>query len=101
METGDFHTRSCYQIISFHGKQKLLLIEKSFVRTRRPFWAKIAFLTLDFFVFLWYTARVFHPQGVSWCNGSTRDFDSLCLGSNPGETTGKYDFLRLVEVVSD
>ena len=30
----------------------------------------------------------FHAkQTVSWCKGSTRDFDSLCLGSNPGETT--------------
>ena len=26
---------------------------------------------------------------VSWCNGSTTDFDSVCLGSNPGETTIK------------
>ena len=24
---------------------------------------------------------------VSWCNGSTTDFGSVCLGSNPGETT--------------
>lgn len=27
---------------------------------------------------------------VSWCKGSTRDFDSLCLGSNPGETIFLY-----------
>ena len=24
---------------------------------------------------------------VSWCNGSTADFGSACLGSNPNETT--------------
>ena len=24
---------------------------------------------------------------VSWCNGSTTDFGSVCLGSNPNETT--------------
>ena len=27
------------------------------------------------------------PPIVSWCNGSTTDFGSVCLGSNPGETT--------------
>ena len=26
---------------------------------------------------------------VSWCNGSTTGFGSVCLGSNPGETTQK------------
>ena len=36
---------------------------------------------------------------VSWCKGSTRDFDSLCLGSNPGETVsimynGVYDIIN-------
>jgi len=24
---------------------------------------------------------------VRWCNGSTADFGSACLGSNPGRTT--------------
>ena len=24
-----------------------------------------------------------------WCNGSTTDFDSVCLGSNPGSSTNK------------
>jgi hypothetical protein len=24
---------------------------------------------------------------VLWCKGSTTDFDSVCLGSNPGKTT--------------
>ena len=31
------------------------------------------------------------PRGnnhiASWCNGSTTDFDSVCLGSNPSEAT--------------
>ncbi len=27
---------------------------------------------------------------VPWCNGSTRDFDSLCLGSNPGGTRRRH-----------
>ena len=31
------------------------------------------------------SAQLLH-SAVSWCKGSTRDFDSLCLGSNPGET---------------
>lgn len=26
---------------------------------------------------------------VSWCNGSTTDFGSVCQGSNPCETTKK------------
>lgn len=26
---------------------------------------------------------------VSWCNGSTADSGSVCLGSNPSETTKK------------
>ena len=26
---------------------------------------------------------------VSWCNGSTTVFGTVCLGSNPGETTIK------------
>ena len=26
---------------------------------------------------------------VSWCNGSTADSGSVCLGSNPSETTNK------------
>lgn len=26
------------------------------------------------------------PIGL-WCNGSTTDFDSVCLGSNPGNPT--------------
>lgn len=26
---------------------------------------------------------------VSWCNGSTTDFGSVCQGSNPCETTDK------------
>ena len=26
-------------------------------------------------------------QIVRWCNGSTRDFDSLCIGSSPVRTT--------------
>ena len=30
---------------------------------------------------------VYTHSVVSWCKGSTRDFDSLCLGSNPGETS--------------
>ncbi len=33
-----------------------------------------------------------HPligEIVRWCNGSTRDFGSLGLGSNPGRTTEK------------
>lgn len=28
---------------------------------------------------------------VSWCNGSTADSGSVCLGSNPSETTKKAD----------
>ena len=41
---------------------------------------------------LWYKyLRTAHAgcacRVVSWCKGSTRDFDSLCLGSNPGETS--------------
>ena len=31
-------------------------------------------------------APLFAHSVVSWCKGSTRDFDSLCLGSNTGET---------------
>lgn len=27
---------------------------------------------------------------ASWCNGSTSDFDSECLGSNPSEATILY-----------
>jgi hypothetical protein len=34
-----------------------------------------------------------------WCNGSTTDFDSVCLGSNPSNPTAKNpqfaDFSRL------
>ena len=33
------------------------------------------------------TLAAFTHSVVSWCKGSTRDFDSLCLGSNPGETS--------------
>ena len=25
-----------------------------------------------------------------WCNGSTTDFDSVCLGSNPGSSTNMF-----------
>ncbi len=25
-----------------------------------------------------------------WCKGSTTDFDSVCLGSNPSNPTNKY-----------
>ncbi len=25
-----------------------------------------------------------------WCNGSTTDFDSVCLGSNPGNPTKPF-----------
>ena len=28
---------------------------------------------------------------VSWCNGSTRGFGSVCRGSNPLETTDKVE----------
>lgn len=32
-------------------------------------------------------------QFVQWCNGSTADFGSACLGSNPGWTTIKHKTL--------
>lgn len=32
---------------------------------------------------------------VSWCNGSTADSGSVCLGSNPSETTKKLIINRL------
>ena len=44
----------------------------------------------------WKKRRTFAPLSkgsnlvkviVSWCNGSTTDFGSVCLGSNPNETT--------------
>lgn len=34
-------------------------------------------------------AHPFEGETVRWCNGSTRDFGSLGLGSNPGRTTEK------------
>ena len=34
---------------------------------------------------------------ASWCNGSTTDFDSVCLGSNPSEAifSKKLYFIRV------
>ena len=32
---------------------------------------------------------------VRWCNGSTRDFDSLCIGSNPVRTTIFMNFYNI------
>lgn len=32
---------------------------------------------------------------VSWCNGSTADFGSACLGSSPGETAHELNILNL------
>lgn len=33
------------------------------------------------------TDLIWYNYGVLLCNGSTRDFGSLSLGSNPGRTT--------------
>lgn len=32
---------------------------------------------------------------ASWCNGSTSDFDSECLGSNPSEATNFILMLQM------
>ena len=37
--------------------------------------------------------RVLFVKIVLWCNGSTAVFGSACLGSNPGKTTEKSDYL--------
>ena len=46
----------------------------------------------DFFYFSFVRINFFIPlrpnlKFVLWCNGSTTDFGSVCLGSNPGGTT--------------
>ena len=33
---------------------------------------------------------------VRWCNGSTADFGSACLGSSPGRTTKRKTHYRAV-----
>ncbi len=54
-----------------------------------PMWFKPA---------LWYHSKSFWPKKVEtlflhpikaglWCKGSTTDFDSVCLGSNPSNPT--------------
>lgn len=45
-------------------------------------------------IFFWlkkniYFCTPFKGKSVRWCNGSTRDFGSLGLGSSPGRTTLK------------
>ena len=42
-----------------------------------------------------YLCTALRKQGiVSWCNGSTTVFGSVCRGSNPRETTHRRSFIR-------
>ncbi len=58
-------------------KLNKIIPAKELLRTCFP--KLLKFVRLNFIVYL-------HLKIVPWCNGSTADFGSACLGSNPGGT---------------
>ena len=43
---------------------------------------------VPYFLFPLIVSFIFTAQIGSWCNGSTTDSDSVCLGSKPSDPTG-------------
>ena len=48
---------------------------------------------------VFYAYNIQSHFNVVWCNGSTKDFGSFSIGSNPVTTTNKYDVPQ-VEVIN-
>ena len=54
---------------------------------------QLFFVLLFGYVIIFIPLRPKNLKIVPWCNGSTTDFGSVCIGSNPvGTTTSKYLF---------